>query len=227
MKIKELAGEKSNQKRVEMHNGDVETGSDDGHAEDRVSLIDTISKKLSIFTVEEEEKNDVKTRLRQLSDQQKCIFYPDDPLKTFWDTIVSFLLIIVFFFTPYRIAFHEKESWYWIVIDQSIDFLFLIDIVVTFFSAYFDSQQNLIVKRKQIACHYIATWFFIDVIAIIPFNLIFSTKDISSLVRFSRLSKLGKLVKLMRLVRLLKILKDKNKITHLINSFIPVNSAYE
>jgi len=47
-----------------MHNGDVETGSDDGHAEDRVSLIDTISKKFSIFTVEEEEKNDVKTRLR-------------------------------------------------------------------------------------------------------------------------------------------------------------------
>ena len=52
--------------------------------------------------------------------------------------IVSFLLIIVFFFTPYRIAFHEEESWYWVLVDQTIDFLFFVGIVATFFSAYFD-----------------------------------------------------------------------------------------
>lgn len=58
---------------------------------------------------------------------------------------------------------------------------------------------------------YIKQWFAIDLVAIMPFDLLiqgFSNKKANSLVRIARVGKLYKLVKLMRLVRILKILKQ-------------------
>lgn len=71
---------------------------------------------------------------------------PDDPIKKMWDLFTTFILLIVFFLTPYRIAFVNDDTVYWIVIDSLIDFSFLIDIFVTFFAAFYSSEYILIDK---------------------------------------------------------------------------------
>lgn len=68
-----------------------------------------------------------------------CILFPDDPFKVYWDMFVTLLLLYVFFVTPYRIAFVEVDSLFWIFVDEFIDFCFAIDILITFFSAYYNS----------------------------------------------------------------------------------------
>lgn len=82
------------------------------------------------------------------------------------------------------------------MVDSIIDFLFLIDIIVNFFSAYYNEKYILIDKRTQIACNYIKGWFIVDVVSILPFNLISGGQNYGKLVRLTKLNRLYKLVKL-------------------------------
>ena len=51
-------------------------------------------------------------------------------------------------------------------------------------------------------------WLTVDVLSVIPFDLIFSASRFNNLVRVVRASRLYKLVKLAKLVRILKVMKD-------------------
>lgn len=74
--------------------------------------------------------------------------------------------------TPYRIALIEADSFPWVITNNSVDVMFLIDIIIIFNSAYYDEDFNLIQDRKLIAISYLKSWFPIDFFAIIPFDLI-------------------------------------------------------
>ena len=87
----------------------------------------------------------------------------------------------------------------------------------------------MIDDRKMVAKNYLLTWFFIDVLSILPLDLILKyinheshidihsinsddTSNINEMARFTRVSKLYKLVKITRLFRLFKLMKNKGKI---------------
>ena len=72
---------------------------------------------------------------------------PDENFKVVWDIIMTFFLFYTFFITPYRIAFDDETLWL-IIIDQIVDLIFFIDIVITFFLAFYNSQFILIDTRK-------------------------------------------------------------------------------
>lgn len=97
---------------------------------------------------------------------------PDDNFKFVWDIITTSMLLLVFFITPYWIAFTEDEEIGWLAIDSVIDFIFMIDIIINFFTAYYNDKYILIDKWTTISWNYLKGWFFIDLISIIPFNLI-------------------------------------------------------
>lgn len=83
------------------------------------------------------------------------------------------LLIYTAFVTPVRIAFIDTTDTTWLVWEILIDTLFLIDLIITFRSAYYNEEGILIVDGKQIAMNYIKGWFIIDTMAIFPSDLIF------------------------------------------------------
>lgn len=144
------------------------------------------------------------------------MFYPDDNRKTIWDLGISLVLIFVCFCTPYRISFVEEETINWTIAMYIIDLFFLLDMIIIFNTAYCQEDFKLIEDRKEIAKEYLKQWFAIDLVAILPFDLIMklftnegrSGGNLNSMVRIARLGKLYKLVKLMRLIRILKILKQ-------------------
>jgi hypothetical protein len=76
-------------------------------------------------------------------------------------------------YTPYYIAFVEhksqNKSFLRLFIDFGADATFFFDIVLTFFSAYLDKMDTIVVNKKKIACHYLKGWFLIDFIAFFPF----------------------------------------------------------
>jgi hypothetical protein len=109
---------------------------------------------------------------------------------------------------PYFIAFQEDDGeGHWkIVVDIIADFVFLTDIVITCFSAYYDDKQGiLITDNKEIFMQYFNGWFAIDLITSTPITLI--EWSISSKVTGNQYIKLIRFLRLPRLHRLVEVSK--------------------
>ena len=71
----------------------------------------------------------------------------------FWEVLITIMLVYTATFTPYQVAFIESND-FWFIWDIVVDGIFLTDLVINFFTAYFDNEDNLIVTHKQIVIHY-------------------------------------------------------------------------
>ena len=141
-----------------------------------------------------------------------CLFYPEDSVKMNWDMFMTFILLFACLETPYKIAFISDDDVIWNTIDLTADFLFLIDIIIIFNTAYQDEAFQVIDERKLIAINYLKGWFLIDFFAIVPFQAIFGGSNMNEVVRFTKIGRMYKMVKLTKLLRLMKIIKNKSAI---------------
>ena len=112
---------------------------------------------------------------------------------------------------PYRLALISNDTRAWAFINGFVDICFLLDIIIIFNKTIFDENFQIVIDRKIIAAQYIKGWFFVDVLAIIPFDLFFGGSDLNQVVRIARIGRMYKLIKLTRLIRVLKIIKEKSK----------------
>ena len=99
--------------------------------------------------------------------------------------------------TPLRVAFFEEACSVWLGFEIAMDSVFLVDIVLTFFSAYYNSREELVVSRRRIATSYLRGWFWVDVVAILPLHLVTHSaiNQLGKLARFPRAYKLSKAMK--------------------------------
>lgn len=77
--------------------------------------------------------------------------------------------------------------------------------------------------------NYLKGWFTIDVLAIVPFDVILSSmqSNVNGIVRIARVGRLYKLVKLTRLLRIMKIMKEKSKLMKYLNDFLKIGHSLE
>lgn len=104
------------------------------------------------------------------SKHKPCIIYPKNQYKRNWDLFISILLIIACFITPIAIVF-DLSAVHWVVINATIDILFFVDMVITFLSAYVTDEFVVVEDHASIAKDYLTSWFLIDLLAIVPFDL--------------------------------------------------------
>lgn len=68
----------------------------------------------------------------------------------------------------------------------------------------------------MIARNYLRSWFCVDLVSAIPFDLVFlafgTNESVKRFAGFTRITKLYKIVRLVRLFRLLKIAKERKNI---------------
>eukprot|EP00127_Corallochytrium_limacisporum_P000212 Clim_evm29s7 gene=Clim_evmTU29s7 len=131
------------------------------------------------------------------------ILIPGHWALLFWDALMFVVMLYVAFIIPFRAAtFHSSDGpWFWV--DVFIDFIFLIDMILTFHTAYWDADHQMITDPKMIARHYLRTWFLVDLIALFPVYLL----DGSSVTKTARLTRLSRIAKIFRVLRILKLLK--------------------
>lgn len=98
---------------------------------------------------------DEAARLRKLKKYNYFIILPDDSFKQKWNLIITCNLLFTAIITPYRIAFFDLDDSTWIVIDSFVDAIFGIDMVLNFFTAYYDSKEDIVDTRKKIAITYV------------------------------------------------------------------------
>ena len=158
-----------------------------------------------------DEESKMIVRMTMRDNRKGWIFYPEDRMKSWWDLIITLVLLVTCIETPYDIAFSDAEfsiSYF----NLMLDMFFILDIIVIFNSAFYSDDMDIIDSRKQIMCAYLHGWFFIDTLAVIPFDIVLNATSFNSLVRVARFGRLYKLVKLTRLLRVLKIFKQQNKL---------------
>mgnify|MGYP000217424489 CR=1 FL=1 len=123
------------------------------------------------------------------------------------------ILIVSLFLTPYEIAFDDAEELGGYefhpvhkAIDLLIDFIFFMDVIVTFKVAFLTDMFLVVDDSKEISKNYLNTWFTVDLLSCFPYGVIgkaiLSEKDQSYIM----------LIKLVKLLRILKIVKDREKI---------------
>jgi hypothetical protein len=135
---------------------------------------------------------------------------PEGSFHKFWDLYVIFLLLYTAFFTPYKLAFIEIDSFPVYVMELIVDLSFWFDIIVNFLTAIEDSRGTLIKDYKRIASIYLTGWFFLDFTACIPIDQIMtliSAESSGSEVKLARLARLYRLWRLVRIMRMSKIIK--------------------
>ena len=88
-----------------------------------------------------------------------------------------------------------------------MDLFFIVDIVLIFNTAFMDEDYETVTDYKTIATEYMRFWFWIDLIAIIPFSLFIRDGEAANLIRFIRIGRITKILKLLKLMRLIKMQK--------------------
>ena len=113
---------------------------------------------------------ELKAEREAFLNKKPFIILPESNFKRFWNIIIILLLIYTASFVPVKTAFFDDDPHGLAEFEQVLDALFMLDLIIQFFSAYQDPSTGFIeVRPKMIAKNYISSWFLIDATACIPF----------------------------------------------------------
>ncbi|XP_067088846.1 potassium voltage-gated channel subfamily H member 4a [Osmerus mordax] len=127
--------------------------------------------------------------------------------KALWDWLILLATFYVAVTVPYNVCFvsHDEDgdcdssSRSTIGSDIAVEMLFILDIILNFRTTYVSQSGQVVYDARSICLHYCTTWFFVDLIAALPFDLLYAFNiTVTSLVH------LLKTVRLLRLLRLLQ-----------------------
>ena len=154
------------------------------------------------------------------------LILPDSRFKRIWDLCILICLVYVFLVLPVELAFDDMlggGAWgtFRCVFSLILDVIFISDIVISFRTCYISKQSELVTDWRLIARNYLSRWFWIDLPASIPLDLIFSlfsgsgvscggggggrggggeqTQDATRLIRTASLLKMTRLLRLARI----------------------------
>ena len=97
-----------------------------------------------------------------------CIIMNDNKKKRWWNSWIAILLILTGMYVPLRAAFYDDVTTTVLILETVVDSCFIIDIFLTFFTAY-EKNGHTEIRLKKIAFTYLKLWFWIDLFSSIPF----------------------------------------------------------
>ncbi|ESO02998.1 hypothetical protein HELRODRAFT_80870 [Helobdella robusta] len=158
----------------------------------------------------------------KLHSSPRCIILHYSPFKAVWDWITLLFVVYTAFLTPYitafclnkdfsksqlnldpslRLAYAETSSVDpLVIVDVIIDIVFLFDIFINFRTTFL-LNGDVISDPQKIAINYIKSWFFIDAIAAIPFDLLLFGSGTSSTTTIAGILKISRLIRLVRVAK--------------------------
>lgn len=93
--------------------------------------------------------------------------------KTTWDWVILILTFYTAIMVPYNVSFKTKQNNItWLVVDSIVDVIFLVDIVLNFHTTFVGPAGEVISDPKLIRMNYMKTWFVIDLLSCLPYDVI-------------------------------------------------------
>lgn len=164
---------------------------------------------------------------------------PNSKWREKWDFFIMLLLLFTATITPFEVAFMETNlctaggiALY--TVNRLVDTGFICDMFMNFFVAYFSEEESKwIYDNAKIRKQYMSTWFFIDLVSVLPFDSLgflmgsplcqseesgtasvsgnatatATSEDGNAGEELSQL-KIMRVIRLLRLIKLLRILKS-------------------
>jgi len=122
--------------------------------------------------------------------EPRFLILPESQYMQRWDLVTLIALMFTAFVTPYEVALLESEVDYFKVttwdglfsINRVIDLIFFKDMVMQFFLAYrlntTGGGAGLLIRNfRSIRNNYLHSWFLIDLLSILPYDMIGSMSD--------------------------------------------------
>jgi len=121
------------------------------------------------------------------------IFDPSGRLAYWWTSIISLAFLYNFWIIIFRFSFHElthENLLIWFILDYSCDFLYLMDIMFNFRTAYLEEGvlQTDPIKLRHYYMN--TTRFYIDCLCLMPLDFLYLSIGFKSIVRLFRLVKI-------------------------------------
>ena len=172
---------------------------------------------------------------KQRSSQKKSqpfLINVDSPFVIVWDVVLLIFIVYITFLTPLSVALDlgdldVENPWTVLAtIDFIIDIVFIVDVVINFFSAYIDENGVEVTDQKEIRDKYLKSWFTVDFLSSIPFSVFqitaiyvqqaeladLSLDSASETASFLRVSRIIRFVKVTRLVKCVRIITKNSSI---------------
>jgi hypothetical protein len=151
----------------------------------------------------------VKMRVAKMDRLARWRIHPEGPFMSFWDIIMLGALLFTAIVTPYEIAFIETVLWDTLFcINRTLDIIFLVDLIISFFVMYYDEDGRLISSFSLIAMRYLKRMFIVDVLSLLPYDTVkymYEEGQLSDVtIRFIRIPRLLKLLRLSRIVKIFR-----------------------
>ncbi|KAK3507897.1 hypothetical protein QTP70_002529 [Hemibagrus guttatus] len=137
--------------------------------------------------------------------KSKFILLHFSTFKAGWDWLILLATFYVAVTVPYNVCFigDEDLTRSTTVSDIAVEILFIIDILLNFRTTYVSTSGQVIFDARQICIHYMTTWLIIDLVAALPFDLLYAFNvSVVSVVH---------LLKTVRLLRLLRLLQKMDR----------------
>ena len=146
--------------------------------------------------------------------------HPESFFLTILDFIVLICIIYNLIYIPLFLGYNDiycvigNNISIFTIIDLFIDFIYLIDLVLHFFIAFYNKDDMLKTELPLIVTNYLKGWFIVDLMSLIPFKTLlnfFDTKcnDINFLSSYKYSNQLYYLLICMKLFKTLKIYDNR------------------
>jgi hypothetical protein len=155
---------------------------------------------------------DARRKLEEIYRTKGIVISPHSLILKRWNVALVWIIVLAVLWTPFQIAFTPYDiapSSVNFVLNRIVDGAFVTDTVIGFFVSYNDGVSGEYIRNsKDIAKHYISTWFFFDAISTCcGFVDFIDTSELSDHAMAA-----WQLAKLLRLARLPKTFQgDKTK----------------
>ncbi|XP_048510796.1 potassium voltage-gated channel subfamily H member 8 isoform X2 [Athalia rosae] len=123
--------------------------------------------------------------------------------KSCWDWLILIATFYVAIVVPYNASFVNTDR-PTMVSDVVVEALFIIDIILNFRTTYVSRKGEVVSNSKSIALNYLKGWFLVDLVAALPFDLLYASDVYSGEESGHSHIHLVKLTRLLRLARLLQ-----------------------
>uniref|UniRef100_A0A672GTQ3 Potassium voltage-gated channel, subfamily H (eag-related), member 1b n=1 Tax=Salarias fasciatus TaxID=181472 RepID=A0A672GTQ3_SALFA len=142
-----------------------------------------------------------------------CLF------KTTWDWVILILTFYTAIMVPYNVSFKTKQNNVtWLVVDSIVDVIFLVDIVLNFHTTFVGPAGEVISDPKLIRMNYVRTWFVIDLLSCLPYDVINAFENVDEVSGHQHTSTPThhSLFSSLKVVRLLRLGRVARKLDHYI-----------
>ncbi|ETN08973.1 hypothetical protein PPTG_11041 [Phytophthora nicotianae INRA-310] len=114
--------------------------------------------------------------------------------RQWWDFVLTASIAYVIVMTPIKVGFDVQSSGLNYALDVVVDVIYLIEMVLNFFTSYEDDATGEEIKElDKIRRNYLQSWFLVDAVSSFPSSLVGTTNGLLTMSKILKVARVAKI----------------------------------